>query len=338
MTIATAALRKCPREHCYAPDVACVMGDDLPDCAQYAGQAPEPGSDERLAPSDYVERLPWSGLGLGSDDVAAVAAIGRPVVVALVGAASAGKTTALAATFVAMRRGGSLGGGSFAGSFTLLGWQIMSSYMLWPPHGDGGFPPHTTAVDARSPSLLHIRLRDEVSGVVREVLVSDMPGEWFSAWAIDENDGVGASWLAEHADSFVLFADSEALASPRRGASRAAYEALARRVHSAAMGRPVLPVLSKADIRIPEAVLGRIARVNASLFTTNALPVSARTVDAPALAAVDKAVHLAMRSRSHAYGPHAYEAKASPAAQPKGDPVLAYRSPVLSARLGGADG
>lgn len=325
MTISPVTERKCPKQHCYAPNVACVMGDDLGDCAEYAAQAPESGPDEDAVSS---EGLPWSGLGLGSDDVAAVSAVGRPAVVAFVGAASAGKTTALAAAFVAMRRGQTLGGSNFAGSFTLLGWQIMSSYMQWPPHGNGGFPPHTAAVDARSPCLLHVRLHDELCGVTREVLLSDMPGEWFSAWAVNESDSPGAAWLAGCADCFLLFADSEALASSQRGQARADYEALARRVHTAAVGRPVVPLLSKTDIRVPELVLGHIARVNASLFSASALPISARTADAPALAALDRAVSLILRARSQAP-----RAEVSRAAWHQDDPLLAYRSPALSARM-----
>lgn len=331
MTADVALPRTCPKEHCYAPDVACVMGDELADCPEYSAGAAEPGPKARNSPTDLSERLPWSGLGLGSDDVAAVGAVGRPVVVALVGAAAAGKTTALAATFVAMRRGGHLGGGTFAGSFTLLGWQVLSSYMLWPPHGDGGFPPHTTAVDTRSPCLLHVRLRDAVTGVVREVLISDMPGEWFSAWAIDEDDGIGAPWLAARADSFVLFADCAALASSRRGLARASYEALARRVHSAATGRPVVPVLSKADVEIPESMRGTITRINTSLFAADALPISARIAGAPALATVDKAVNLALQARPDAHA-------AASIAGRRGDPLFAYRSVALSAALGGFDG
>lgn len=316
---------ECPKEHCYAPDVGCVLGDDFADCAEYGSRTEEPGVRETVA---SVGALPWTGLGLGTDDIAAVAAVGRPSVIALVGAASAGKTTSLAATFLALRRGETLGGGRFAGSFTLLGWQIISSYMQWPPHGNGGFPAHTTAADLRSPCLLHLRLRDEAYGVVRELLLSDLPGEWFSAWGVDSNDGVGAAWLAGRADGFVLFADCEALASPQRGRARNDYETLARRVHSAAIGRPVLPILSKSDVPVPALVLSHVGRVNKSLFSTDARPISARKPGAPALTALDEAVELVLRNR--AAGPAAVE----PGTTRRDDPLLAYRSEELAGRRG----
>lgn len=320
MTAPSSIALECPKEHCYAPRVRCVLGEDLPDCTEYGSLVEEPGLRE---PEAAAGVLPWTGLGLGVDDIAAVAAVGRPSVVALVGAASAGKTTALAAAFLALRRGKSLGGGRFAGSFTLTGWQIVSSYMQWPPHGNGGFPPHTTALDVRSPCLLHLRLHGEADGVVRELLLSDVPGEWFSAWGTDSNDGAGAAWLAECADSFVLFADSEALASPQRGRARAGYEELARRVHSAATGRPVLPVLSKSDIPVPEPVLAHIARVNTSLFAVDALPISAREPGAPALTALDEAVNVVLRRRAPG------SSAAEPSTPRRDDSLLAYRSPVL---------
>lgn len=326
MTVARPQGHECPKEHCYAPDVRCVLGDDFPDCAEYGSRTQEAGLRDPEAPAGA---LPWTGLGLGADDIAAVAAVGRPSVVALVGAASAGKTTALAATFLALRRGKTLGGGRFAGSFTLLGWQIISLYMQWPPHGNGGFPAHTTAADVRSPCLLHLRLRGEVDGVIRELLLSDVPGEWFSAWGIDNNDGVGAAWLAERADGFVLFADSEALASPQRGRARNDYETLARRVHSVAIGRPVLPVLSKSDIPIPELVLAHVSRVNKSLFSADARPISARERGAPALTALDEAVELVLRSRVP--GPSGAELGTTR----RNDALLAYRSQVL---VGGTRG
>lgn len=308
----------CSKAHCYAPQAMCILGDDLSDCPEYQSTTDE----EKREPEIVVGALPWTGLGLGADDIAAVAAVGRPTVIALVGAASAGKTTALAATFLALRRGESLGGSRFAGSFTLLGWQIISSNMQWPPHGTGGFPPHTTAVDKRSPCLLHLRLRNEIDGMIREVLLSDAPGEWFSTWAVDSANSAGAAWLAEYADAFVLFADSDALASTQRGKARADYEALARRLASAASGRPVLPVLSKCDVPIPEPILARIMKVNTSLFSANALPISIRDSKAPPFAALDEAIRGALQpsAEAPAFEPVATGQHASH--------LFAYRSPA----------
>jgi hypothetical protein len=309
---ASASEHLCPKERCYAPQVACLMGDDLADCSVFAAAEREP---DRSDPIAGASALPWSGLGLGSDDVATIAAIGRPAVLGLVGPASAGKTTTLASLFTDLRRGATLAAGRFAGSFTLLGWQIVSSFVQWPPYGRGGFPPHTTAADVRSPCLLHLRLRDDARGGVRELLLSDMPGEWFTDWAVDANDGVGASWLAEHANAFVLFADCEALASAQRGRARADYEALARRLHTVVGARPVIPVLAKGDVKIPAAIQTHIARVNRSLFDAKTHPISARDRRLAATSVLDRAATLAL-------------GVPPPAGDPvrRQEPLLAYRS------------
>jgi hypothetical protein len=84
VTTHVAFTHECRKEHCYAPDGACVLGDDLPDCPEYGS----PAEDHGLRESEVaIGALPWTGLGLGVDDLAAVAAVGRPAVVALVGAA-----------------------------------------------------------------------------------------------------------------------------------------------------------------------------------------------------------------------------------------------------------
>lgn len=307
--------RKCPRKHCYAPHVSCALGEDLSDCPEFALQAE---AATPLQAEETTGALPWTGLGLGADDVATVAAVGRPSTIALVGAPSAGKTTILATAFLALRRGESLGGYRFAGSFTLLGWQIVSSYLEWPPHGRGGFPPHTAAADVRSPCLLHLRLLD-ADGRVRELLLSDMPGEWFTTWSINSNEGEGAVWLATHADGFIVVADREALGSPQRGRARGDYEALARRVHSVAAGRYVLPVVSKADIPIPEPVMASIARLNSSLFSSEGMPISVGEPDRSPLKAVNTVVERVLRRKS-------LETAAETGMPTRDDPLLAYRS------------
>lgn len=158
--------------------------------------------------------IPWSGLALGSGDLPAVAALGNVRIVAMVGLHNSGKTTALAASIIARRRG-STTNGAFAGSYTLLGWQQIARHLQWQPYGTG-FPPHTTSADQRLPAFLHTALLPD-DGYLTHALYSDVPGEWFRDWAIDANAVEGVSWLVQRADSFVLFADSESLAGPKRG-------------------------------------------------------------------------------------------------------------------------
>ena len=64
-----------------------------------------------------------------------------------------------------------------------------------------------------------------------DVLMTDAPGEWFDRWAVDRSSpqAAGARWVAEHADSFALLADSEALIGADRGEVRRSLRRLAQR-------------------------------------------------------------------------------------------------------------
>ncbi|WP_194822196.1 hypothetical protein [Micromonospora sp. S-DT3-3-22] len=240
--------------------------------------------------------LPWSGLALGLADLSAVAALGRPHLVGVVGAANAGKTTLLAAHWLAARRGVGDFGYRFAGSYTLIGWHQIARHLQWVPHGRG-FPPHTTAPDNRTPALLHTAVsigRDSPT----HVLHTDVPGEWYSEWAYDVAQAPGAAWIAEAADAFVILADSDALAGPERGTARGDYETLAGRLASVAQGRPVVPVQTKADIRVPGKIQAHIDGLNARLFGAVTVRVSVHDRDCePVTAAIDLGTAAALAPR-----------------------------------------
>lgn len=279
----------CSRDSCYAPETSCVLGKNP--CENFSAAATQEGAVGSTGPT-----LPWSGLSLGLNDLTAVTATGRHRLVALVGLAEAGKTTALAAHWIAARRGGGRYGRAFAGSFTLDGWHRIARHLQWLPWGSGGFPPHTTASDRRSPSLLHMTLT--TIGSPLHVLYTDVPGEWFRAWAYDAASVQGATWIADHADVFVVVADSHALAGPTRGEARADYEAIAERVASVARDRPVVPVRSKADVEVPSAVVAHIDEVNRRLFDAETTLVSVHErARAPITEAVDRAVDAAIAAR-----------------------------------------
>ena len=254
------------RDLCLFPEVFCHY--DLDPCP-YRGEGP-PDAETRLPDGPG---LPWSGLALGSADLQKIAAVGRLRVVALMGTDNAGKTTMLAGTFLGLRRSGCLGSLRFAGSYTLLGWQVTASHLQWPPHGSGGFPPHTRLTDARTPALLHLRFRSD-DGTVADVLYPDFPGEWLREWAYDRNSGAGATWIAENADAFLVLADSAAFAGPERGRARSEYGLLARRVAEVARGRPAIPVWTKADIEVSEPLRRSVESVNVECFGRRAVAVS----------------------------------------------------------------
>ena len=89
-----AAAGSCSRDTCWAPETACVLGKNP--CENFSAAATPEGAVGPTGPT-----LPWSGLPLGLNDLTAVAATARHRLVALVGLADAGKTTALAAHWIA---------------------------------------------------------------------------------------------------------------------------------------------------------------------------------------------------------------------------------------------
>ncbi len=282
----------CRNQYCFAPDTPCHLGDaNLVDCDNWQAQG-----QSDVAVSVEGDRPPWSGLALGSVDVTAVAATRRARMVALVGAADAGKTSALAAYFIGLRRGHVTDGLGFAGSYTLLGWDQIAHHAEFPPTGSRGFPPHTTV--GRSPALLHIRLGDR-PGNFADVLFTDVPGEWFEEWAFEADGHPGAQWIADRADVFVLLSDAGALGGSERGSARSAYQALASRVASVAGGRAVYPVRAKADLEVPEAIEDALERTDTSYFGRSATPLSviAGTKVRDALEPLDEIIRLATAPR-----------------------------------------
>jgi len=305
----------CVRETCWAPDTACVLGQEP--CEHLVAKSTVEDAKVAGGPA-----LPWSGQPLGLADLPAVAATGRQRLVAVVGAANAGKTTALAAHWLAARRGGARYGRAFAGSYTLHGWQRIARHLQWVPYGSGGFPPHTSASSDRSPALLHVAMNTGDGAV--NILYTDVPGEWYRAWAYDAAAAPGAAWIAERADVFVVIADSAALAGAERGKARGDYEALAERVATVAQGRPVVPVRSKADIDVQTPVSDHIDDLNQRLFERTTTLVSAHErAKAPITEALDLGLDAAL-----------VPTMASP---PVGtvdtDVLLAFRSPAAAEPL-----
>ncbi|MDQ3933613.1 MAG: hypothetical protein M3340_03170 [Actinomycetota bacterium] len=314
----SSAVGSCRRDNCFAPDTACIDGvvGDYASC-EYFNAPGDAGDTTDNEPARAA--LPWSGLALGAADLSAVAALGQARVVGLVGLSGAGKTTTLAATHLARRRGEG-GIGTFAGSYTLLGWHRITRHLQWAPWGDGTFPPHTVLSDSRTPALLHMALRADS---IHHLLYSDVPGEWFKSWAYDADAVPGVSWLVAHADAFLLFADSEALGGAQRGEARAHYAALAQRLHSVCGDRPVVCVRSKADVEVPQQMTETIERVNGELFRAETLLASAHQDHGRSLIeAVDQATAAALREKL----PQALRLSRSGR-----DMLMAYRDPAFVA-------
>jgi hypothetical protein len=260
---------RCANERCYVhEDEAEGCYDGVPDhtrCskwrpaeAQPSTQVPCDAEVARPASATGTVRVPWSGNGLGLLDLANLTPRGRFILVGVLGAHDAGKTTLLLGNYQLLLRSGRLADARFAGSRTLKAWESLAS---WPRSDDAArqasFPPHTSRNAGRVPSLLHLALRG-ANGGFSDVLLTDAPGEWFTHWAINEHDpeAEGARWTIKHADVFLVFADCQRLSrtSPERGKARSQLVRLLERLGGHAHGRPTVLVWAKSDHK-PDATI-----------------------------------------------------------------------------------
>lgn len=211
----------------------------------------------------------------------------------MLGAHDAGKTTLLVGTWLELLKGRKLAGATFAGSRTLGAWEGLAA---WTRFDDAArapsFPPHTERGTGRAPGMLHLALCH--GDALRDVLLADAPGEWFTAWSEREDAAstAGARWVVEHADVFLVVADSDRLSGEKRGEARHATRQLIERLRNHVGERPVVLVWTKADKTVPEGIRGAIRRALAELPQNCE---ASATVDQPATlaAAVEVAIERA---------------------------------------------
>ncbi|HEU5375795.1 MAG TPA: hypothetical protein VFV38_10180 [Ktedonobacteraceae bacterium] len=240
--------RKCPN---FAEDRENGIIDDI--------QSKDEGTENETS---FV--FPWHGSSLGLDDVRFLAARGPLHVVAIFGTYNAGKTTFLSTLYLLLTNGVKLQAKSFAGSLTLRSWERLASGLRLPgkrfsPGAYPSFPPHTQSRNARVPGLLHLAFRD-TRDEVKDYLFTDPPGEWFEHWAENENGPMteGARWMARHATTIAIFADSEALTGPRRGEERQKLSDLMFRLSSSTHRQCVALIWTKADIPVKNEIKRRL--------------------------------------------------------------------------------
>ncbi len=242
--------KNCSNPNCFVNDgESCADGHmDLNECKHYNRGAPIAATDQ-TKPLESSARVPWSGSTLGLADLITLLPRTRSILVGVLGAHDAGKTTLLLGNYLNCLRGSSIADGEFCGSWTLGAWESLASWSRFDattrkPH----FPPHTPRGTSRAPGLLHLSLRRQDRSI-RDVLLSDAPGEWFTRWAITENapDAEGARWTVEHADVFLVVADCERLGGPDRGPTRNDLRQLLERLGKHVGNRPVVLVWTKTD-------------------------------------------------------------------------------------------
>lgn len=244
-------MEMCGLETCFVPDTGCALGHtDVTKCPNWHS------SRQTDDPADNLSGevlLPWSGSAFGLADLGFVSGRARPIVIGVVGPQNAGKTTLLASWYLLLGRGlAELAGRTFAGSYTLSGWEAVAGALRWAPGHPPRFPPHTTSRGGRAPGLLHLALQDPAGGRPIDFLLTDAPGEWFQKWALNTNspEGAGARWVSDYADAFLVVADREALAGESMGSARSSLQLIAKRLGSELRGRPIALVWTKADLAI----------------------------------------------------------------------------------------
>lgn len=279
-------MKPCSRGTCYAPESTCDLGHlEIRLCPAWKNEDGTTLISRENSAAEFL--LPWSGCALGLVDLGFIAGRSKPFVVGIVGPQNAGKTTLLAAWYLLVGRG--LTGSQnrrFAGSYSLAGWEAVSSALRWAPGRQPNFPPHTSSHGERAPGLLHLAFRESEEDT-RSYLFADAPGEWFQKWAVnrDSPNGEGARWVAEYADVFLLIADRKALSGPGLGQARNAIQILARRLAAERAGRPVALVWTKADVALAPEIEKTVRQAVFSVmpdlaeFSVSILPAAQNTTD-----------------------------------------------------------
>ena len=255
--------RRCTNLGCNAHlGGSCYLGEmNSTDCPSWSGNVPQTESETALP--NLTGRVPWSGSSLSLAGIADLTPRGRSILVGVLGAHDAGKTTLLSANYLQLLLGKSLAGARFAGSRTLGEWESLAA---WTRREDAArpptFPPHTPRGIRRGSGLLHFALRND-NEAFRDVLLTDAPGEWFTKWAINEDapDVEGARWIARNADVFMVFADCQRLSAPERGSVRDDLRRLLQRLGNHIACRPMVLVWAKDDHKPSDKIRDAIRRV-----------------------------------------------------------------------------
>lgn len=205
-------------------------------------------------------RVPWSGSAIGLADLANLAPRGRAILIGVLGAHDAGKTTLLTGNYLQLLKGRKLLDAQFSGSRTLGAWESLAAWMRFDDAARSpSFPPHTPRGTERVPGLLHLALRNS-NNEFRDVLLTDAPGEWFTRWAVREDspEAEGARWIVQHADAFLVLADSQRLCGEKRGTARKNIRQLLERLGNHVVNRPTLLVWAKNDYSPPKNIVNAI--------------------------------------------------------------------------------
>ncbi|ALO41816.1 hypothetical protein PP2015_1304 [Pseudoalteromonas phenolica] len=226
------------------------------DCPSWSRNKKTNNSDPEEKESNFTFRVPWSSSALGCSDLSRLYQQGPSIFIGLLGAQNTGKTTFLAANYLQLLSGEKYNNFEFCGSQTLGAWESIASWARINNEKQmPSFPPHTPRGVDRTPGILHFVLQD-VNDKIKNIFLTDAPGEWFTRWAIDVDaiDAAGAKWTASQSDAFLIFADCEKLAGEERSVARRELRTIIERLGESIGSRPAVLVWAKSDKQPTEAI------------------------------------------------------------------------------------
>ncbi len=236
----------CNKDNCY-PEGRCRLGNlQKKECEHWHTEEVQASGETELT-EENAYLLPWSGNSMGLDDRGIISERSNPFLFGSLGEANSGKTTFLGLLYLLISTGEQINKWNFTNSYSLLGWENIANYMRYTGGNKPSFPPHTSSFSGRNVGLLHLGLRS--NNAFKDYLYTDVPGEWYTNWAVDTNasNKGNAPWINQHSSGFLFFIDCEALIE-QPGKYRLKTKKLIARLLNNLNGRPVAVIWSKADL------------------------------------------------------------------------------------------
>lgn len=277
---------KCSNPNCHAPDVTCIEGhDDYHECPNWSKTNIVEDENTDVTIKEPVEpdasrAVSWTGNSFGLEDLNIIAERSNPYLIGIIGASNAGKTSFLCMLYTLLYNGKNIENYQFAGSYTLISWENIANNFRFNGNSSPTFPPHTTSQAGRINGLLHLSLKN--NNDFKDVIFTDAPGEWFSKWAedVDNSSSMGARWIHQYANVFLLFIDCQKLTieSKNRGKERAEVIRIIKRLNQNLGNRPVAVIWSKyEDYEVSDQIEKKIKRAlkdipNYKEFEVNNIP------------------------------------------------------------------
>lgn len=231
-------------------------GDDCPDLGTAPIRTPagayETGAGAGTPGEDSEGTTPhkfWMGTALGIDELALTLWGPDPRLFLCAGSENAGKTSLLVGIWIELANGRAANSSwRFAGSRSLRGWtQIADAAFSWKEEASH-IVPRTSIADVRQPSFLHLHLSQDLGETSTQVLLSDLPGEWFERWSIRRDAGAEYLPLLPRVDGSLLVVDTPRLLKDDQYLDECKLLRDRIRESAGSGARPVALVLTKADL------------------------------------------------------------------------------------------